>query len=398
MTALTILMVLVTGILPTLCFAQETTNPSVLEIAALTNRMISLNSQFPDPNLIEIGEEVIVPGNDGKYYHYTARLQDVGHDCLWHIARRYLSGELPARIVHPTPAPESALTVTRAPEPAPEPKVVPWYTQYWNNFKRNSARLWWVLVIIAITLIGLITWKLMSWYYNPDRHPPVREGGLSEDPAEALAQINAITPESTTRRRVKATKGTLVHTSGLFSFSWPFLLMRMAFGDGISRKRLFLSGETCYFVEFENENGEKFFEIWRGFCANAGTLRSIPRGWNFVPADPNEDATQASTEATAIETTPATEVAPEIVALPAQEEATQASTEAVTPVPVPTCSCDHRNPAPQATRTVTLEIKNGGSPIVIKAEGTDGDMPTKVEYTPDGGVTVLFPRDIQPRT
>jgi len=220
-------------------------------------QVLQLNhDRFANVDRIQIGDTVFFPslmvGGVNQFLIADAPVKGV-HDCLYRMTGKYIYGQLKT-----TPLPV-AKKVTPAPVKAQD---VP----FWASAVFLKSL---IGIMILMMLIYLVCFYGYMKNHNVNANPVVL-GGLSNNPAEAAAQINALIPRS---RVVKSERGRLIGTTPV--------KVKMNFSDGIKNVKL-ISGEEYYRVT----QADRAVRYARKSCGNLidGSLAYLPEGWTFVPS------------------------------------------------------------------------------------------------------------------
>lgn len=223
------------------------------EFMEVYNQAMEINKhRFADLNKIQIGDTVYFPSRTGSGFEYwIADYPSSGvHDCIWNLTGKYLAGQI---ITVPADTTSNKIEFVE-PEPI-----------------NTNIDLWAWLIFIGLLLLVIVFYLLnrfRPWNNrrNLDRNPVIR-GGLSNNPAEAAAQISALTGS----RVVKSEKGRLICASPV--------KVDMNFADGIKKVPL-ISGEEYYRITEDNGT----IRYARRACGNLinGSIAQLPVGVTFV--------------------------------------------------------------------------------------------------------------------
>ncbi|MBN1325936.1 hypothetical protein JW977_03065 [Candidatus Falkowbacteria bacterium] len=333
--------------------------PSLVEIDHLAKQIAKDNPKFSNPNLIYPGDTVRVNERVGKQfrtsvYNVAPWMTTSENGCLWQISKLHLKGEIvPEKIINQT--------ITDMDE-ASNKNLWTWLDNYG-----------WILgILLSVLLVAL----MLAYYArkDPDAYPPVIEGGLSQDPVQAAAEITRNYPTLFGGKALKeVTRGVMRRHSGPTAIS-----VVMQFGDGMRTVRI-KDGDAAYKAEYV----DGAIHYFRQHCGNlyapiASGQFKLPNGWSFE--------SQQSVEMPASETQPSQpqpEAKPQTPAAPKPE----APTNPVEP-----------NSASKITELITIhtadpkeveiEIGDGSNKLIVKAKGDQEHMPTKIEH--GGGKTIIF--------
>lgn len=219
-------------------------------------QVLKLNAnRFANVNQIQIGDSVMFPSTGfGTRFLIADKPSKGVHDCLYRMTGKYVAGQILTRPVEIEWAPVMS-TPTR---PA---KFVDYDSRAFAIFITLC-----LIVIIAYLLNRFRPWNNRR---NINRNPVVT-GGLSNNAAEATAQISALIPGS---RVVKSERGRLICASPV--------KVKMNFSDGVKKITL-VSGEEYYHIT--QEDGAVRYA--RRACGNlvSGSISDLPEGVTFVPS------------------------------------------------------------------------------------------------------------------
>lgn len=172
-------------------------------------------------------------------------------------------------------------------------------TEYPVEVISETKEINWPLLLIIIFLFVILTGLFLFWTIksqqeaerNPDNHPPVITGGLSDDMATALSQIRS--SNSNPDKIIGLQKITYVRESGIKKW-----LVRMSFGDNVQRKAYILPGEFYHKALRQRDDRSTYEELNRSSCGNlthvivhdtiTGIMRDhngkiiTPEGWNTL--------------------------------------------------------------------------------------------------------------------
>jgi len=235
--------------------AQSTFRPIVF--TEIYQEVLQLNhDRFANVDRIQIGDTVLFPaltiGGVNQFLVADAPVNGV-HDCLYRMTGKYIYGQLKT-----TPLPVAKKVI---PVPAKAKDVSTWASDvFWKS-------------LIGIFILAALLYLVLYYGYMKDRNVnanPVILGGLSNNPAEAAAQINALIPRS---RVVKSERGRLIGVTPT--------KVKMNFSDGIKKVKL-ISGEEYYRIT----QADRAVRYARKSCGNLidGSLAYLPEGWTFVPS------------------------------------------------------------------------------------------------------------------
>ncbi len=220
-------------------------------------QVLKLNvSRFSDVNKIQIGDTVLFPSLSGPGTEFLIADSPANgiHDCLYLMTGKYLAGKLVTQ-----PVPEIV-------KPVPPVIVEP--------IKESNPDFWAWFILIGLALLVIAAYLLnrfRPWNSrcNLNRHPMI-DGGLSNDAAEAAAQISALIPSSAVK---KSERGYLICASPV--------KVEMNFSDGIKRIKI-ISGEIYYRITQE----DGIVRYARAACGNlvTGSIRELPKDVTFVPS------------------------------------------------------------------------------------------------------------------
>lgn len=238
----------------------------------LYQQVLKLNeSRFKDLDKIQIGDTVLFPSQVGEFTEgWVADAPYNGvHDCIWRLTEKYMLGQLLTEIV-PDPEEKNPSEVSQD------------STQKSFMFGLLFRDI--VLGLLALILLAmLIAWLLITYFKkmsakrhapaNPDQNPVI-PGGLSNNPAIALAQINVAYP--TRPRATKVQKVVLEAPAGVSQGE-----VMMTFADGV-RKSIIRAGELATRVERVDNSvdfcrdhcGNLIGEVYRG-------IYNLPEGWSY---------------------------------------------------------------------------------------------------------------------
>jgi len=271
---------------------------SLVTIDRLTREIAKANPEYPDPYKVPIGAVIYVPTGQGFAAPYRTEPWQMGQrGCFWQIAAWHLYGK------RDLPESEPAFVGPVAPDPVPAPtptqgsQFAPWFRTFLNRAEKALAVFLLlgicVAVASAVQAIKRRNRSRMERELNPATHPPVVRGGLSEDPQQALQQVQAATliQHGPNRFVQQVERGILRDANGRQSFIAP-----MEHGDGIRRDKRLNAGDVCYRVQVRigSELSEPVTEYWYRHCGNRfGEIKSgqfqLPEGWEFIPT-PNQAA------------------------------------------------------------------------------------------------------------
>lgn len=338
--------------------------PSDSDVGALTKRILSENG------LNEESAKRLPVGTKLKVAEYgTFELTEKGDgrkDCPWFLADRLLRGQSPAPVFQPvkeTPKPVVAAPVVIPAIPAAAPR---------------SEFPWWI--IIAAIAAGMTAFALLFWRaLDSDRRPPVVRGGIRGSSDEVARHIEHIVSSAGYGSPVvRSIRGRITHPRKRCT------LVRMRFGDGMIHFARLNNGEVVWMITLQDGTDL----LARAACGNLVSGRfSMPEGWSF----------ELDTEPEIIHTAPArtTPVAPVTPTVPSTipvVPTVPAVTPTPTPVVAPVTPTTPATTTPANEETVSVTITKSGDEIKVVAKGTPGTLPTKVEQTPDGKMTILFPK------
>jgi hypothetical protein len=246
-------------------------------------KVLELNrGRFDDLNMIQIGDTVLFPAIQGAGVEawIADKPTKAVHDCIWRMTVKYMAGQLITEPVKEFTSP-----------PAIDPR---------DRILTTAEIINWLLLLIAFALVFLLlSWGIKRLFkkpepVNPDQNPVIA-GGLSEDPAVALLQLNAAYPNQP--RALKAQKVIMEGPEGVFSVNVP-----MTFSDGVRTSTL-RAGEIYTRVEREGD----IVNYYRQHCGNLiGEVSDgqidLPEGWTWhlivealaLPTD--EEAAAAASE------------------------------------------------------------------------------------------------------
>jgi len=239
------------------------------EFLQIYHQAIELNKgTYPDFKKIPVDAPVAFPNydQDGSIIYFPARLPENGkNDCIWYLTSEYqkLKAEYDAN-KSKTVEPDSTISKKPAKDLIKNSSENVNY-DYWAGLGLIVL----VLLIIVIYLLYRFRSDLFGGRQNINRNPVVR-GGLSNNPAEAGAQIAALIPGS---RVVKSERGRLIGSTPA--------KVKMNFSDGIKKVKL-VSGEEYYRITQDNGT----IRYARKACGNLtdGSIANLPEGWTFVPS------------------------------------------------------------------------------------------------------------------
>jgi len=246
-------------------------------------QVLQLNvDRFANVDRIQIGDSVMFPSltSIGTEFLIADAPVNGVHDCLYRMTGKYINGQLKTQPVIEKAQEKPVLLSTNL------PKFVDY--DFWAWFVFISLCL---LVIVAYLLNRFRPWNNRR---NINRNPVV-SGGLSNNPAEAAAQIAALIPGS---RVVKSERGRLIGATKA--------KVNMNFSDGIKKVKL-ISGEEYYRIT--QDNG--IIRYARKACGNLtdGSISNLPEGWTFVSCT---EENSAWTAPKVEEKQPEAEVKPEV--------------------------------------------------------------------------------------
>jgi|GEM_PF-2268407 len=270
--ALIVLLVLFSFVISANAYARIkpkfTTWEQIPGFMASYEQMLTLNrGRFTNLNKIQIGDTVLVPSKSGIGVEGWIAEKPVTnngqHDCLWLINQKYLLGQLKT-------LPVDTIKINKA-------KVIPSLEK--PAILTAAQFMQWLFLLVVV---GLFAWFLFlvakqifkkSAPANPDQNPVIA-GGLSEDPATALQQLNAAYPNQP--RALKAQKVIMEGPEGVSSVS-----VQMTFANGVRTSTL-RSGEIYTRVEREGD----VVNFYRQHCGNLiGEISDgqidLPVGWTW---------------------------------------------------------------------------------------------------------------------
>lgn len=235
--------------------SQSTFKPIVFK--EIYQEVLQLNhDRFVSVDRIQIGDTVLFPsltiGGVNQFLVADAPVNGV-HDCLYRMTGKYIYGQLKT-----TPLPVAKKVV---PVPVKAQDVPFWAS---DLFLKSL-----IGIMILMTLIYLVVYYGYMKNRNVNSNPVVL-GGLSDNPVEAAAQVNALIPGS---RVVKSERGRLIGVTPT--------KVKMNFSDGIKKVKL-ISGEEYYRIT----QADRAVRYARKSCGNLidGSLAYLPEGWTFVPS------------------------------------------------------------------------------------------------------------------
>lgn len=236
--------------------AQSVVTIPVSKINEVYQQVLKLNAnRFANVNQIQIGDTVLLPSLVGGGTEFMIASEPSGnkHDCLYRISTRYLFCELKTQPVEKAQVNPILL-------PTPSPKFIDY--NYWTGLGVMAL----ILLVILFYMLHNLRSDLSKNRRNINRRPVV-SGGLSNNPAEAAAQISALTGT----RIVKSEKGRLICATSV--------KVKMHFSDGVKKVPL-VSGEEYYRVT--EDNGTVRYA--RRPCGNLinGSISELPAGVTFV--------------------------------------------------------------------------------------------------------------------
>ncbi|BFD24985.1 MAG: hypothetical protein JST_000304 [Candidatus Parcubacteria bacterium] len=218
------------------------------------NETVELNeNRFKDVNIIQPGDTVLLPARSGmgvEAWITDWPIQN-NHDCMWKIAERYWSSEIPT-------FPIDTVTVTL---PSPAPEVV----------KEKGLLIWVLLSLLILFIAAFVTMLITLWKKRVYRNPVI-PGGLSNNAGIAANQIQSVSPSATLS---KVERGKIMG-EGKKKVS-------VMFSDGL--KTISLSpGLSAYRATEVNGNISYYLQ----HCGNltgvfADGRFSLPEGWYFYP-------------------------------------------------------------------------------------------------------------------
>lgn len=292
-----------------------TTADSLVAIDRLSKEIAVANPQYPNEKEVPIGVLIRVPNLGGMDAFYKTEPWQLGQmGCFWHIAGFHLFGKRMTPPVAPPPAPVvNAGMVDFA-------AIMAALLGFWNAIP------WWVFLILAIAILATLAYDI---YCRRERRrqeqerlaaeerertrqaeeearleeerqmdyrndPPVVAGGLSEDPNEALRQIQAADAlyhaSEPGRQVVSATHGEMRSHNGRERVA---LRVEHTGPNGLqTADRWVNSGDRCTEVTVMLAGSEQpVVEYWLRHCGNRfGEIRDgrfqMPEGWEFVPTSP----------------------------------------------------------------------------------------------------------------
>jgi len=240
--------------------AQSAAKPTVAPVDSLQlfndtyQKVLNLNSgRFADLDKIQIGDSVLFPalgGSGTKFLIADAPVNGV-HDCLYRLTGKYIKGQLKTQPV-----------IKKA-------KIKPIVLSVESSIDPGTNG-----VLVGLEILGLFFLAMLILYLilsgkrvNINQNPVV-SGGLSNNPAEAAAQIAALTGT----RVVKSEKGRLICASPM--------KVKMHFSNGVKKVPL-ISGEEYYRITEENGT----IRYARRACGNLinGSISELPTGVTFIP-------------------------------------------------------------------------------------------------------------------
>lgn len=268
---------------------KSTTWEQIPGFMASYEQMLTLNrGRFANLNKIQIGDTVLVPSKPGIGVEGWIAEKPVTnngqHDCLWLINQKYLLGQLKT-----LPVDTIKVKKNRVIPPLEKPAILI-ATQFMQ----------WLFLLVVVGLIGWFLFLVVKQIFkksapaNPDQNPVIA-GGLSEDPAVALRQLNAAYPNQP--RALKAQKVIIEGPEGV-----PSVSVQMTFANGVRTSTL-RAGEIYTRVEREGD----IVNFYRQHCGNligeiSDGMFDLPAGWIWhliievmaLPTD--EEAAAAASE------------------------------------------------------------------------------------------------------
>jgi len=272
---------------------SQTTADSLGAIDRLSKEIMAANPEYPDPYAVPVGALIRVPNPGGMDAFYRTEPWQKGQmGCFWHIAGFHLFGK---RMTPPEPAPA---VVPAAVAPTA-------FQKFWNAIP------WGLILLLAASAVALGVYlkhrekKHLAHRMDYRNDPPVVAGGLSDDPAEALRQIQAADTlyHEPGRQVTGARHGEIRSRNG---HNRVALRVEHTGPMGLdSADRWINNGDRCTEVTVSTNGGEPTIEYWLRHCGNRfGEIRDgqfqMPEGWEFVP-----------TMQAAAHTVPTTQAAPE---------------------------------------------------------------------------------------
>lgn len=250
------------------------------------HQMLDLNrNRFKDMNKIQIGDTVLLRSRSGSGIEGWVADKPVvnngKNDCMWLINQRYLLNQL-------TTLPVDTIKIIKAEVVPPAEKTT----------KQVPKIISWIFLFIVLCLVA---WFLYYMFKNVFKKPevvspdenPVITGGLSDDPAVALQQINAAYPNEP--RAISAQKVMILAPAGVTSAN-----VQMTFSNGVHTSTI-RTGEI--YTRVEREGG--IIHFYRQHCGNlvgevANGKFNLPVGWtwslirnSYVPTDAEAAAAAA---------------------------------------------------------------------------------------------------------
>lgn len=257
------------------------------EFFEIYNQAVELNKDaYPDFHKIPINAPVAFPDYDADgIIYFPARVPENGkNDCIWFLTLEYqkIKAKLDSASDSLQNNPPTLINVGG--------EELPKFVDY--DFWARLAIISLILLVIAAYLLN----RFRPWNNrrNINRNPVI-SGGLSNNPAEAAAQIAALIPGS---RVVKSERGRLICATKT--------KVDMNFSDGIKKVKL-ISGEEYYRITESNGT----IRYARKPCGNLinGSISELPVGVTFVLST-EENSTWIAPKAD--EKQPEAEIKPEI--------------------------------------------------------------------------------------
>lgn len=351
-----------TAAVPTV--AAMTSIDSLVAIDQLAKQIMAANPEYPDPYAVPVGVMIRVPNPGDMDTFYRTEPWQLGQmGCFWHISAFHLFGK---RMMPPEPA-TSATPVMES-----------------TGFTFPSLP-WWFLLWLALAVAGVVHLLLHErrrrlkvaaeeeerrMDYRND--PPVVVGGLSENPSEALRQVQAATTlyHEPGREVISARHGEFRSRNGRNRVA---LRVEHTGPNGLATAdRWVNNGDLCTQVRVSTNGGEPVTEYWLQHCGNRfGEIRDgrfqMPEGWVFAPI-----------RAVATRTVLATEAAPGAQAIPEP-----ALAHADNPAPTNRRSHD-RNRDDKFTARVVITNNGGTNPTVKQTVEVTADRYVSEMTLPDG--------------
>lgn len=366
----------------------RTPQDSMAAIGWMTEAVKMANPQFSEPYTnIPNGEFVWVPKAGIGLVPYVTQTWHTQSEkgCMWQISAYDLFGQRPVVV------PDTTVKVV-------VPVSAPAFS--WAKFFDENS--WFLLLVLLFAVLVWAVWYLLrerrrerlarellaqqnreteerqrlrlaeqerlaeeERQLNPDIHPPVIPGGISENSEVALRQIQAVTQvrHGSNRQVTGHVRGIVRSINGQEAF-----LTMMDFADGPRRSRMRNGEEVSRIEVLENE--ETHVEFWRRHCGNRfaeiGSGRfELPEGWEFVPLVPTASTPDTETAADAAVTS--------IEQAAARIHANAEAQLALNPTGEFTITVTTQNGTPESERTLTIK-STGHRPIRVAKFNKEGGL------------------------